>query len=224
MQVVSHSRGAGTEETIGPTTHPENGGMPDCSAQNGNRTLAAMMFSNRFTCLWPSGLPNRALWTLIGLILCRSHVQSAEPPRFQAINVTANGEAAFRLEVTRGKTYRLEMSSTLSGWTHLTTKTAENTLLEFAEPALTAGSARFYRALEVSADARPANDNFAAAADLKGSLATGRGSNAGATPEIGEPEHSWLDSGKTSVWWKWTAIEPMRRRTLGSETSRKSRF
>jgi hypothetical protein len=141
----------------------------------------------------------------MGLILCGARVQSAEPPRFQAIHVAANGDVSIRLEVTGGKTYRLETSSTLSSWTQLSTKTANNNLLEFAEPAAAAGSARFYRALEVNPGAGPANDNFASAVELKGSLATARGSNTGATPEIGEQDHSWFDPGKTSVWWKWTA-------------------
>lgn len=55
-----------------------------------------------------------------------------------------------------------------------------------------------------SAQAAPANDNFASAAVLGGTSATATGSNAGATKEPGEPNHAGQEGGH-SVWWRWTA-------------------
>ena len=52
--------------------------------------------------------------------------------------------------------------------------------------------------------ARPANDNFAAAASLAGNTFQATGSNLSATSEMGEPNHAWV-SGRQSVWWTWTA-------------------
>ncbi len=48
------------------------------------------------------------------------------------------------------------------------------------------------------------NDNFANAITITGSSATVTGSNAGATKEVGEPNHAG-NVGGHSVWWTWTA-------------------
>jgi Ca2+-binding RTX toxin-like protein len=49
----------------------------------------------------------------------------------------------------------------------------------------------------------PANDDFADAIELMGSMAAVTGSNDGAGPEVGEPEHPGM--GGASVWYRWTA-------------------
>lgn len=51
---------------------------------------------------------------------------------------------------------------------------------------------------------RPANDNFAAAVAITGSLTTVAGQNFAASPEPGEPAHAG-QAAERSVWWKWTA-------------------
>ena len=61
-----------------------------------------------------------------------------------------------------------------------------------------------------AAFAAPANDNFASARALTGSLPlTVQASNVGATAEFGEPNHSdvlpMADSGRKSIWFSWTA-------------------
>jgi hypothetical protein len=51
----------------------------------------------------------------------------------------------------------------------------------------------------------PPNDNFSAAAALSGSSASDTGTNAEATGETGEPDHSGDSDPLNSVWWNWTA-------------------
>jgi hypothetical protein len=51
---------------------------------------------------------------------------------------------------------------------------------------------------------RPANDNFADRATLRGFPVTDRGASPWASHEVGEPDHGEL-GGDTSVWWTWTA-------------------
>jgi hypothetical protein len=55
----------------------------------------------------------------------------------------------------------------------------------------------------------PANDHFAAATTLEGRAGELSATNAGATRESGEPEHS-NDPGGASVWYRWTASESER--------------
>lgn len=52
--------------------------------------------------------------------------------------------------------------------------------------------------------ARPANDDFAAAATLTGFSATATGGNQNAGTEDGEPSHAGATGG-ASVWWRWSA-------------------
>jgi hypothetical protein len=146
----------------------------------------------------------KKLYFFIAVAFCSSLAVFGQAPRFQNIQITAPGQILLRVEVTPGKTYRLERSSTLSGWGQLTTKTATGSLLEFFDAASSA--AGFYRVSETTvAGAVAASDQFGGARELSGTFALGNGSNAGATSESGEPNHSWFDPGKTSVWWKWTA-------------------
>jgi hypothetical protein len=58
--------------------------------------------------------------------------------------------------------------------------------------------------LSPSAGAAPPNDDFANAVTLDGLPAEGTGSNAGATREVGEPNHNGY-GGQQSIWFKWTA-------------------
>jgi hypothetical protein len=67
------------------------------------------------------------------------------------------------------------------------------------------------------ASAAPANDNFANAQTISGQSVSVNGTTAGATREVGEPDHytsnpadaaSWL--GDHSVWYRWTAPETKR--------------
>jgi hypothetical protein len=51
---------------------------------------------------------------------------------------------------------------------------------------------------------RPANDDFARAADVPADAVQVAGSNAGASKEPGEPDHAGYPGG-ASVWWRWTA-------------------
>jgi len=52
----------------------------------------------------------------------------------------------------------------------------------------------------------PANDNFASAQVISGCSGTVTGSNAGATREVGEPNHSPDNGGgNRSIWYQWTA-------------------
>ncbi len=55
-----------------------------------------------------------------------------------------------------------------------------------------------------TAPVAPANDNFASAAALTGTIASATGDNRLATRETGEPLHAGNTGGK-SVWWTWTA-------------------
>jgi|GEM_PF-2268051 len=50
----------------------------------------------------------------------------------------------------------------------------------------------------------PANDNFASAQMIAGSSGSVTGSNAGATRELGEPNHAGV-AGQASVWYRWQA-------------------
>jgi hypothetical protein len=50
----------------------------------------------------------------------------------------------------------------------------------------------------------PANDNFASAQLISGSIGTVLGTNAAATKEVGEPSHGG-NSGGSSVWYRWQA-------------------
>lgn len=63
----------------------------------------------------------------------------------------------------------------------------------------------------------PANDNFAAATELKAPDLTATGSNVGARKEAGEPDHA-EDPGGKSVWWYWnaTSSEPVTFDTVGT--------
>ncbi len=72
-------------------------------------------------------------------------------------------------------------------------------------------------ALNLSAQAAPANDSFAAAAALTGTAARWSGTNVGATREAGEPAHAG-NSGGASVWLTWTApaSQTIRLNTRGS--------
>src|SRR2546422_930482 len=56
----------------------------------------------------------------------------------------------------------------------------------------------------ISAQAQPANDNFANAWTLSGVLVTTNGTTAGASKEAGEPNHAG-NAGSHSVWFNWTA-------------------
>src|ERR1051325_9290302 len=55
-----------------------------------------------------------------------------------------------------------------------------------------------------TAQAQPANNNFANRITLSGASLTVSGSNVGATKEAGEPNHAG-NIGGASVWWTWTA-------------------
>lgn len=59
-------------------------------------------------------------------------------------------------------------------------------------------------ALNWSTDTRPVNDDFAAAEALSGASGTITATNANATKEAGEPNHSGHPAGK-SIWYSWTA-------------------
>ncbi|MBA4138097.1 MAG: hypothetical protein C0518_12345, partial [Opitutus sp.] len=74
-----------------------------------------------------------------------------------------------------------------------------------AEPALTADDIAGGQFLYGAAGSvtRPANNDFASAAALSGTQATG--ANTGATKQIGEPNHVTGNFGGASVWWRWTA-------------------
>jgi hypothetical protein len=50
----------------------------------------------------------------------------------------------------------------------------------------------------------PKNDNFSAPVEIGGTSGTVRGSNRGATKELGEPDHA-RSSGGASVWYRWRA-------------------
>lgn len=56
-----------------------------------------------------------------------------------------------------------------------------------------------------AAAAPPVNDDFATATLITGLPASVSGNNAGATKEVGEPDHGPGGSGGRSVWWTWTA-------------------
>jgi hypothetical protein len=69
----------------------------------------------------------------------------------------------------------------------------------------------------VSSFAQPANDNFASAWILSGTVVTTNGSSVGASKEPGEPNHAGL-AGARSVWFSWTAPKSgqIRMDTIGS--------
>ncbi len=67
--------------------------------------------------------------------------------------------------------------------------------------------------------ARPPNDHFTNATAVIGQFAAVGGSNVNATHETGEPDHAG-ESGKTSIWWAWTA--PARASAPASAAARAS--
>jgi hypothetical protein len=147
------------------------------------------------------------IWT-ISLLFCTGSSALSQTLRFQSIQKNGQGAINLRLEVIPGKTYFLERSSTLTSWTQVSAKTAIGSSLEFDEPVASSAGAQFYRVAETSSaslERIPASDQFASARQLSGNFAVGGGSNVGASSEPGEPDHSWFDPGKTSVWWKWVA-------------------
>jgi len=160
------------------------------------------MFRNAALFWQSEGWVNRgaAALLMIGLLQNSLFAQSL---RFESIKVDAPGRVSLRLAATAGKTYLLESSSTLNGWNQVASRTADQNVIEFVQPL--DAPARFFRALEINLEAVPGSDQFATAGELKGAVATGRATNTGASSEAGEPDHSWFDAGKNSVWWKWTA-------------------
>jgi|GEM_PF-2694139 len=60
------------------------------------------------------------------------------------------------------------------------------------------------RQLKITLIPKAANDNFADAFPITGSVDQAAGHNAGATGETGEPDHAGYSDGQ-SVWWRWTA-------------------
>ena len=69
----------------------------------------------------------------------------------------------------------------------------------------------------LTAQAQPANDNFANAWTISGVLVTTNGTTAGASKESGEPNHAG-NAGSHSVWFNWTApaTAPVQLDTIGS--------
>src|SRR3954471_4340991 len=83
---------------------------------------------------------------------------------------------------------------------------------------LRAGSYTLLALLSVfSATAQPANDNFANAWNLSGTVVTTNGNSQGGSREPGEPNHA-ATAGARSVWFNWTAPKPAQVRvdTIGS--------
>src|SRR3954471_23689031 len=68
-----------------------------------------------------------------------------------------------------------------------------------------------------SAAAQPANDNFANAWNLSGTVVTTNGNSQGGSKEAGEPNHAG-NAGARSVWFNWTAPKTAQVRvdTIGS--------
>ncbi len=90
-------------------------------------------------------------------------------------------------------------TDTLTLGTH-TLKVVADNLNEIAESDETDNS--FTRSITVVA--KPANDDFAAAATLSGQVASATGTTIGATREVGEPSHAGKTGG-SSLWYKWVA-------------------
>src|SRR5260221_211428 len=72
-------------------------------------------------------------------------------------------------------------------------------------------------AVALSTQAQPANDNFANAWTLSGTVITTNASTAGASKEPGEPNHAG-NGGARSIWFNWTAPKSgqIRVDTIGS--------
>ena len=141
------------------------------------------------------------LATLAALFLVS--IQAAEP-RFRSVTFNEFGDVVLQADVTAGKRYRLESTSTMTSWFASGTKTADSAQIEFVQLTSSNLPHQVFRLREVN-ETGVLNDNFADAAPLVGTNGVVTGSNAGAGAEAGEPDHSWLDPGKNSVWWKWVA-------------------
>ncbi|MGV3771539.1 MAG: hypothetical protein ACO1QB_01465 [Verrucomicrobiales bacterium] len=106
------------------------------------------------------------------------------------------------LELKSGAGFHLEASLDNMEWSHLTEGIASEGSASFLDSYSFQFPNRFYRFCQYD---HPANDNFDSAEELIGDSASVKGANYCATAELQEPQHSYLNPGGKSVWYRWKA-------------------